>query len=527
MGGAINFVTNTGEGESALKLHGNSGSYGLFKGQISSGGVHGAFDYYLSFSNTQMDGYRQHSEQDRNRLFGNFGWVLDDKTHVGLDIVYADVAEELPGALTFDEFQNDPDQADPTNVQNDWGRDYDYTRISARMLRQLNENQDFEVILFGQYRDMIHPIFQILDQDARNFGAEVRYRLRHDLFGRDNNLVVGFSPTAGSNNERRYANESGQNGALVAQFQARAANLGFYFENQIDVTPGWMLSAGGRVDFAKREFEDRFLSDGDRSDERNFSAFSPKVGILWKKTPNVQFFGNISRSYEPPLLLELTSFGAPGFLDLQAQDTWQFEIGSRGVISNRFQWDVSFYDAEIQNELINQNIRPFPFAPFTIPSYRNAENTRHLGLELGSSVRVAENAFGSAGRVILGTAYTYNRFRFVGDEDFGNNQIPGAPAHVIRAELRLEQPQGFWIAPNFDWSPSEYFVDSANTVTNDNYFVMNLKAGYQWENFLFFVEGSNLTDELYSGSVQVDNAAGRFFEPSSPRSIYAGVQWEL
>ena len=31
---------------------------------------------------------------------------------------------------------------------------------------------------------------------------------------------------------------------------------------------------------------------------------------------------------------------------------------------------------------------------------------------------------------------------------------------------------------------------------------------------------------IYSGSVQVDNAAGNYFEPADPRSFYAGLRWQ-
>lgn len=41
-----------------------------------------------------------------------------------------------------------------------------------------------------------------------------------------------------------------------------------------------------------------------------------------------------------------------------------------------------------------------------------------------------------------------------------------------------------------------------------------------------FAEVRNLTNTVRSPSVQVDNAAGRFFEPADPRAIYAGMRWE-
>jgi iron complex outermembrane receptor protein len=525
MGGAINFVTNTGESESPFKVRVNGGSFGFFKGQISSGGIKDSLDYYLSFSDTEMDGYREHSEQSRRRLFGNFGWQFSDTTRLKMDLVYANVSETLPGSLTREEFLNDPRQPDPNNVQGNWGRDYDYVRNAVWLTQQLNANHQLEFVLYGQYRNMVHPIFQILDQDGRNFGAEVRYLFEGQLANRNNRFVAGFAPQYGKNGERRFENVNGEPGNTVAIFNTIAQNYGFYFENQFDWSPELTLIGGGRLDAFQREFDDQLLTDGNRSDEKTFNAFSPKVGILWKPRINTQIFANASRSYEAPLLLELTSFGAPGFLDLDAQDTWQFEVGSRGH-HQRWNWDLAFYDAEIKNEIINVNIQPFPFAPFTIPSYRNAKKTRHLGLELGSTFKIAENIWGNDDELAFRTAYTYGRFRFVDENAFSGNQIPGAPEHLFRGELNYQHLSGFWIAPAFDWSPSDYFLDSANTEKNDSYFVLNLKAGYQWEQFRIYLEGSNLADELYSGSVQVDSATKRFFEPSNARSFYVGVQWE-
>jgi hypothetical protein len=40
-----------------------------------------------------------------------------------------------------------------------------------------------------------------------------------------------------------------------------------------------------------------------------------------------------------------------------------------------------------------------------------------------------------------------------------------------------------------------------------------------------FAAAENLTDTRYSGSVQVDNAAARSFEPSDARAFYVGVRF--
>jgi iron complex outermembrane receptor protein len=527
MGGALNLVTHTGETASPLQLRAEGGSFGYFRGQLSSGGVRGPLSYYLSLSDTEYNGYREHSNQGRQRWLSNLGWKLTDRTELRFDLIYANVAERLPGALTREEFFADPRQANPTNVAQDWGRFYNYGRLAVTLRQRVGEDDDLAVSLYGQYRDMDHPIFQVLDQDARNFGGELYYRAERRLGGRANRFVIGFTPQVGTTGERRFQNLAGQRGPITALFGTEARNYGVFFENQLDLARAFTFVVGGRADWAQRKFDDKFLADGDRSDERRFSAFSPKVGFVWQAAEAVQLFGNVSRSYEPPLLLELTSCGAPGFLDLQAQDAWQFEFGSRGRLGSRAQWDAAFFDVEISNEIINLNVQPFPGAPFTIPSYRNASGTRHRGLELGGTTLLKEQLFGANDRLTWRTAYTWSHFRFRDDPDFGNNFLAGAPRHLVRSELRYHHPRGLWLAPLLDWSPATYFMDSANTARNDKYAVLSVRAGYDLRRATLYFEAANLTDRLYSGSVQVDNALGRFFEPSAGRSLHAGLRWRF
>ncbi len=418
LGGAVNLVTESGETASPLRIRLLGGTYGFFKGQISTGGATEKFSHYLSFSDTEINGYRDHSQEGRQRLYGNFGWKPGEKTDLRLGIIYANVAEKLPGSLTRQQFLSHPRQADPNNVLHDWGRFSDYVRAGVSMNHRVNAQQELGGSVFGQYRDMDHPIFEVLDQDARNFGGEFHYRFNGRLGERANRLVAGFSPQFGTLSERRFANNNGRRGAQTALFGTEARNYGFYFENQLDIASTLTFVAGGRADRAEREFNDRFPADGTRSDKRDYSAFSPKLGFVWRPVEEMQIFGNVSRSYEPPLLLELTSFGAPGFLDLRAQDTWQFEFGTRGQWGERANWEATFFDAEIDDEIINLNVQPFPGAPFTIPSYRTARNTRHLGLEIGAGFLLKQGAFANNDRLRWRTAYT------------------SLPAKVIRRSLK-------------------------------------------------------------------------------------------
>ena len=523
-GGAINLVTQTGKTASPLELRVQGGSFGLFQGHVATGGERGRFNYFLSFTDVEHDGYREHSRQGRQRAYGNFTFALDDRTDFNLDIVYANIAERYPGPLTREEFFSDPRAAAPTYVEQDQGRFVDYIRVGFGMRRRFDGGHEFAFNLFGQYRNLEHPIFNYLDQDTRTFGGDFRY----SYTGERNRFVIGFQPGMTPNGGRRFENIAGSRGAQTAHFDSLATNYGIYVDNQFDIRPSFTLVTGARADWALRRFTDFFLSNGDQSDERTFKAFSPKLGFVWRPRDQMQVFANVSRSYEPPVLnIELISFGAPGFLPLGAQDTWQFEVGTRGSAAQRLNYELTFFDLEVNDEIINSNVRPFPAAPFTIPSYRSAPETRHTGLELALDATLQRGLFTGGDALTARSAYTFSRFRYVDDPLYFDNYLPGAPRHLVRSELRYDHPRGFWIAPNVDWSPATYFMDSANTARNDKYTVLNLRAGFDRQHWGIFLEATNLTDRLYSAAVQVDSEDRRFFEPANGRAAYIGFRYRF
>ena len=74
---------------------------------------------------------------------------------------------------------------------------------------------------------------------------------------------------------------------------------------------------------------------------------------------------------------------------------------------------------------------------------------------------------------------------------------------------------------------SKVYVDDANSDATDSYSVLNWHAGIrrtfgEWT-MRGFVRIDNLTDEDYVGSVVVNAANDRFFEPAPGRTYYVGL----
>lgn len=381
-----------------------------------------------------------------------------------------------------------------------------------------------------QYRDIDHPIFQVIAQISHDYGAGLRYTSSAPMAGHDNRFTLGIQPAYETLQNKQFVNNVGEHGALTKDQHDEVTSLAVYGEDVFSLSAALSAVIGLRMDSSTRKTKDFFLSNGDQSDSRTFLPITPKVGLLYNlQDSHGQIFANASRSFEPPLLLELNSLTIPGFVELEGQDAWQYEFGARGR-SFGLAWEAAVYDVELKSEILNLNVQPFPNAPFTVPTYRNSPKTRHTGLETGLAYRLP-------GGVVLGgdirdhlslrAAYTYARYTFVDDPDYEGNAIPGAPRHSVTAEIKYTHPSGFSLAPTVEWIPLSYFLNSANTVKNEGWSSLGFRADWTVERWgvTAFVAGSNLADRRFSQSAQVDNAAGRCYEPGDRRAFYSGLRW--
>ena len=355
------------------------------------------------------------------------------------------------------------------------------------------------------------------------------------VFGLASRLTAGFQFFGTRQIDVNFANNRGNRGAKTKDQFNIANNVAGYLEEQLDLTSTFTAVAGGRVNYATREVRDRFESNGNQSDAVDFFSASPRAGFVWKVAPTVQVFGNASHAYEPPALLELT---APGQLggnlgQLAAQKSWQFEVGTRGNVGERLAWDVSVYDAELWDEIQNVNVQPFPGAPFTIPRYRNIDRSRHTGVEAGVDLLLVKDilsriGLGRAGDSLRArAAYTWSRFVFVNDVNFGDNDLPGraAPLHPDRAALRsrLRVLDG----PRLRHRARGLLREQPERRAQRPYTLVNFKAGFEHKptGIGVFFEARNLTDTSYSAAVATDDANRRFFFPGDGRSFYGGLSW--
>ena len=518
LGGAINFVTPTGRtagADTLLRVEG--GSYGTVRAHGELARTFGEDDVFVGATLSNADGWRQQSNGSAGRLSANVGHRFGQDREVRLYLSGADIRQQIAGSVSLPQALNDPTRAAAINLSNNYGRNMRNARASLQTTWRLSETTVFEGGIYAAWRDLDHPIFQVVDQESRNFGAFGRLNWAGQLAGREADLFAGLSWRVGDLDARQWTNLHGSRGAPTAFSRQNAQALDAFAEGRLFVTPRLALVAGGTYGTASRDYQSYKVAGAPASfalaQSRDYDWFAPRAGLLFQVDADSQLFANLTRSVEPPNFGAYSPTAAAGFAPVVPQTAWTGEVGARGR-RGAFAWDVAVYRARLKDELLSFVVDPaHPAATF------NADKTVHQGLEAGLDWRIGQ-------RLRLRQTYAWSDFHFDGDAQYGDNRLPVVPEHLYRAELKYQHPAGWYLAPAVEWSPSGVLVDYQNKAKAPAYAVASLSAGYTRDRVTLFLDARNLTDKRYVATVNPSvtaDASTLAYWPGEGRGVFVGV----
>ena len=527
LGGAIDYISATGLTDPGGSVRLEGGSFDYLRARVALGLSEGNTDAYLSISEQYQAGFREHAEQNNQRMFSNFGWQLSESAETRLFITAVHSRSELPGSLTKAELEDDPSQADNSRfgaLAYDNRRDFELYRIADKTTVK-NGDDTLEFIAAFTYKDLDHPITPfvgVIDQLSNDTLLGAVFTREGRLFAQDNRVRVGAFFTRGTIDAATFQNDLGKRGNLTSTAEQTATNLEGFVEDQLALGRGFTGVIGGTAARNRRE-NDQQLGTA-RSYDRSYEKITPKIGLRWD-ADYFQLFGNVSGSYEPPSFSETNGALTPN----EAQTANTIEFGTRGSHAN-FRWDATVYASAVENEFLSlSNSAGVPLGT------TNAEQTSHQGVELFGEADLLGTALEDLpeNRLFVRGVWTYGRFKFDEDSIYDNNTIAGLPPHLIRSELIWENKTGYYAGLTVEWVPMKSYVDHANTLSADPYALLGFKLGRRLENGgSWFIEAKNLTDERYAATTGVVANAGadpvnrsRNFLPGDGRGIFAGMEW--
>ncbi|HEX8027373.1 MAG TPA: TonB-dependent receptor, partial [Vicinamibacterales bacterium] len=316
LGGAINFVTPTGRDLGVNSAGIDMGAFGYRRFQGSVGGASGPWDAFFTASNQSAEGFRDHSYGHSTRASGNIGYQFSPDFETRFYINANDIRQRIPGSVTRASALTSPQTAAPNNILNDQQRNIDSGRIANKTtIRFYATTVEFGA--FAVDRHLMHPIFQWLDYQYKDYGGFGKVTDDRIIGGFRNRLVAGVNVVNGEIDNKQYQNVGGYKGALLSSSLDKSKNTSAYVENSFYFLPNVAAIGGTQFLYATRDRTARFGATSSGATE--FNLWSPKGGLLWDIDPTWQAFANISRSAEVPSFGESSAAPAIPFYLIQPQ----------------------------------------------------------------------------------------------------------------------------------------------------------------------------------------------------------------
>lgn len=526
-GGVINIQSEHGSVIPFIDGRFSFGDYGFAKHQIKAGGSSGRFDYFVNYSDLEIDGYRGHSEAKNTQLSSNIRFRPNDRSQWSLVFSHTDQPiSNDPGGLTRNEAEQDPSQARARNLDFDAGEKLDQQKVGIVYSRTAANGGEFLIRNYYLWRDFANKL-PFSPGGAVTFerffaGGGLSYVHPGEIATMNNRVIVGVDLDRQNDARQRHDNNMGTIGSLTLEQNEIVTSTGFFVQDELTVNDRLKFSLGARYDRVEFEVQDHFLSDGDNSGSRVLDQLSPTMGFVFDATPALNFYGNLSTSFQTPTSTEFANAdGSAGFNpELEPQTATNYEIGLRGTIGDHHRYDAALYTIDVTDELIPFEVLSNPGRDYFV----NAGKSTRNGFEFSYIGELSQNW-----RVTV--AYTYSDYsfdEFIDDNgvDFSGNTVPGIADKVLFAELSYDHPSGFYGAIDMQFV-DELYANNANTATIDRYVLSNLRLAYDAAVGDFrispFVGINNLLDEKYTANVRLNAFGGRYFEPGPGRNIYAGI----
>lgn len=544
-GGVIQLFTADGSDPPQQRISAQASRYDTFHLDADARGLAGGFGYNVDVSHFSTGGYREHSRARRD----NANAKLTFETRGGGKLTLLANSVRLPEAqdpqgLTWSQYRSDPRQAAPSSLAFDTRKSVRQNQSGAVYEQPLDDRQQVRVLAYYGQRDITQflsvpvsaqasPLSSggVVDLGTKYGGADARWIWNGELAGRALQFTAGVSWDREDQHRLGFENFVGHVfgvvGALRRNEQDDVWDLDEYAQAEWQFAPRWSLTAGARHSSVHFSTDDAYITatNPDDSGQVTYGATDPVAGLMFDATRDWHLYASFGRGFETPTFNELgyrADGGAGLAFNLRPARSDNAEIGSKWRWNAGGKLGVALFQSGTRNEL----------AVFSSSggrtTYQNIGRARRRGAEADLDLPLAD-----LWRVQI--AYTYLDAHFTqasgcdpvkGCAVQAGARIPGVPRNIFDGTLRWGGDMG-WHAGVDVFAVSAVAVNDANSQRAPGYALLGLDLGYVARRggatLSPFLRLDNLFDRRYIGSVIVNDANGRYFEPGQGRSVMVGM----
>ncbi len=531
IGGIVNIITKDPSPEPQVDIWAEYGEYDQFRGGVfgSKAGEKFSFNFDVNYANARN--WRDNSSYDKEAGSIKLQYAPTDVSLLGFNLDYINFDHDLAGSLEKDDFDENwqhsyhtfasttMDKITPTLIYNHFFDTSEFKAVFAV------RDMDHKVIPnYGIYQQSWPPFSHIgrLNQ-IEGLDTNLQLLYSHDFEPWRTRIITGVDLERDNTETDTYDLildwDSASNkyvsytlGSLSKSYDITTKVGAPYLQLEASPFDPLRITAGARYDSVTYEVDDKITPD--ESGDKDFSEFTPKVGLTYDISSNINSFFSYSRGFVVPTTSQLlTSNGAN--LDLNAEKATNYEIGFRTSFWNRkLDFDISIYYMDIEDKIVSEG-------DSWGDQYVNAGETSHRGAETVLVYWFHE-------KVSLSASYTYARNEYEtylsGSNDYSGKTMPRSPDHHLNARLAVYPISGLEVELEVDDISSQY-VNDANTISYSRPTLWNLRGNYDWREWSFWAHVKNLTDEKYASYVSWGSTDGDTYYSGAPRTFFVGLSY--
>jgi Fe(3+) dicitrate transport protein len=374
-------------------------------------------------------------------------------------------------------------------------------------------------------------------RDYWTWGIESRLTHEHDLFGLAAESEFGLRYHDEVQDRRQWNGDTPRarspgvsvNGGVREDNERLLQALSGFVSTRIEAG-AWVFEPGVRIEMIELERRNNLAGVAGGSD---LTVVVPGLGVTYRVGTEMAVYAGVHKGFAPPRVEDVINNTTGGSVDLDAEESVNWELGLRGEPVKGVSLDVAFFRMDFQNQIVPQSVAGGVGASLT-----SAGETLHQGFELGARASTmdagwtdGEGVYGRASVTYLMDA-EFAGARFSSVTGFGavsvtGNRLPYAPEWLLTMAFGYERKDLGNVEVEAQYT-DEMFTDDLNTVAViasgqrgliESTLIWNATANVEVPGtpLTLFVTGKNLTDELYV----VDRSRGIL--PGNKRSFQAGV----
>ncbi len=628
LGGALSIQTKTGFSHPGTRGEVYGGSFARWFAQLENGGSNGDWGWFITGEFFDEQGWRDYSPTEAKNLFGNLSWLATDRTNIDLSVNLAEtelvgngpapielLAQDREALFTRPDFTgnelaffnlrgsyqatdsvlltgNAYYRMSDTSTLNGDESNYGPCSLNPAIVCEGGGEEEEEVVPSdgdeGEEELAVDPAFGPIpsnvatigneaagivpgtnnrsNTDQDGYGAALQTTFLQDLFGRENQFIIGVETDYGDTDfsqstELGRLDETRQtigSGFFVQEqvtdLNSDVENYSAYFTDTLSITEALAVTVSGRFNHTNVTIEDRSRLEPDLNGDHTFNRFNPAVGATYTFTPALTVFGGYNESNRIPTPSELTcadpedpcrlpnAFLSDPPLDEVVART--FEVGMRGDVANALSYSLAVFNTENEHDILFITEGDIIGEGF----FDNVGDTQRRGFELGLGGAVFDEQL----NWFLNYTYLEAEFRdsfLVASEEhpFANDdgqiqvesgdRLPLVPEHILKVGANFHVLPNASIGFDVIFNGDQVFRgDESNQLDGvDDYALANLNAEFNLnEHVSVFGSVANVFDEEYETFGVIGEEPGevllndfedpRFLGPGAPRAGWMGVR---